>query len=236
MQDLCSISSDSRQKLFAISHPTAPPASSAAPRVHPSPSSGAAPGLGEPGPGPGVTWPNGPEPMPSVATPLQPAFLLQVRAALDPRVRGPAQSQAQAQAQCPPPSCHPVDPREKEGNCTDPSLQPGVSGAALQPNIRHSTTTTPQHPVAPPPPSLPSLKASGLLEWPLSGSADAAGAAPPQSAGLGPAGWSAGTQHFAPPRAARASQPQQAESAMSPKGTASGPSGMPVGLQWLAHE
>ncbi|KAG6336044.1 hypothetical protein ID866_3043 [Astraeus odoratus] len=113
--------------------------------------------------------------------------------------------------------------------------------------------------------SLPSLKASGLLEWPLPGSTDVpsgAGApAPPAS------GWPGTAQHLAQPRrdlvrsphpqapiqsqpqstSAQIQQtqstqpplplPQQTEPGTSPRVATSGPSsGMPVGLQWLAHE
>ncbi|KAG9312976.1 hypothetical protein JVU11DRAFT_6412 [Chiua virens] len=106
----------------------------------------------------------------------------------------------------------------------DPALQ-AISNARLQ--------TTSQMPVSAPPPSLPSLKASGLLEWPHPGSADAV-AAPSsmQTSGNWPP-----TQHLAPPRQAQGDsmRPFNAHS------TADGvrphvPSGMPVGLQWLAHE
>ena len=112
----------------------------------------------------------------------------------------------------------------------DPALQ-GVSNSRLQ--------TTSQVPgSAPPLPlSLPSLKASGLLEWPRPGSTDG-GVAPSSTQTSG--NWQPQTQHLVPSR-----QPQRDSvrsfSAQSPPDGSRPPapsasSGMPVGLQWLAHE
>lgn len=110
----------------------------------------------------------------------------------------------------------------------DPALQ-AISDARLQ--------ATSQWPVPAPPPSLPSLKASGLLEWPRPGSTDAVVAPSSMQSG---GNWQQPTQHLAPSR-----QPQRdsmrsfnvqsiPDNSRPPAHSAS--SGMPVGLQWLAHE
>ena len=123
--------------------------------------------------------------------------------------------------------------------------------------------------------SLPSLKASGLLEWPLpSGSVEASGGVVPPAPVSAPTststGWTAGggsgvhslAVHArtgggrSPPLQTHAQTPSQvqvqapsqvqvqtqpplppSEGRTSPRGGLAGPSsGMPVGLQWLAHE
>ncbi|KAG8220933.1 hypothetical protein J3R82DRAFT_2437 [Butyriboletus roseoflavus] len=127
------------------------------------------------------------------------------------------------------------DSREKEVRSVvndadiDPALQ-AVPNARLQ--------TVPQLPApAPPAPSLPSLKASGLLEWPHPGSTDAVVAPSTMQPGVN---WQPPTQYLAPSR-----QPQRdSVRSFSVQSTPDGPrppaplatSGMPVGLQWLAHE
>ncbi|KAH0836652.1 hypothetical protein J3R83DRAFT_8371 [Lanmaoa asiatica] len=111
----------------------------------------------------------------------------------------------------------------------DPALQV-VSNARLQ--------ATSQLPVpAAPPLSLPSLKASGLLEWPRPGSADAIVAPSsiqPNSNRQPP------TQHFAPSRQPQRDLVRPFNVQSIPDGprppAPSTSSGMPVGLQWLAHE
>ena len=122
--------------------------------------------------------------------------------------------------------------------------------------------------------SLPSLKASGLLEWPLpSGSVEASGGVVPPAPVSAPTststGWTGGgggvpslAVHArtgggrSPPLQTHAQTPSQvqvqapsqvqvqtqpplppSEGRTSPRGGLAGPSsGMPVGLQWLAHE
>ncbi|KAG6381610.1 hypothetical protein JVT61DRAFT_208 [Boletus reticuloceps] len=128
------------------------------------------------------------------------------------------------------------DAREKEVRNVvndvdiDPSLQ-AVSNTRLQ--------ATSQLPVSAPSPSqsLPSLKASGLLEWPRPGSTDA-GVAP--SAVQSSGNWQPPAQHIAPPRQpqrdpARSFSAQSSSDGSRPPAP-SASSGMPVGLQWLAHE
>ena len=109
----------------------------------------------------------------------------------------------------------------------DPALQ-AVSSTRLQ--------ATSQLPVsAAPSLSLPSLKASGLLEWPRPDSTDAGVAATNmQSNG----NWQPPTQHFAPSRQAPRDSVRSFSAQSLPDGPRppSVPSGMPVGLQWLAHE
>lgn len=128
--------------------------------------------------------------------------------------------------------------REKQGRTIvndasiDPALQ-AVSNARLQ--------ATSQLPVPVPPPSslpsLPSLKSSGLLEWPRPGSTDAMVVSPnAQPGGM----WQPPTQHLASSRQA----PRDSTRSFGVQSTTDGPrppapsasSGMPVGLQWLAHE
>ena len=109
----------------------------------------------------------------------------------------------------------------------DPALQV-VSNARLQ--------ATPQLPVsAPPSLSLPSLKASGLLEWPRPDSTDTC-VAPSSIQSSG--NWQLPTHHFAPSRQAQRDSVRSFNTQSPPDGPrAPAPSsGMPVGLQWLAHE
>ncbi|KAH7890754.1 hypothetical protein F5I97DRAFT_1974777 [Phlebopus sp. FC_14] len=110
---------------------------------------------------------------------------------------------------------------------------------ALQVVSNPRTHTSAQLQGTAPPPSLPSLKASGLLEWPLSGSVEATSAA----SGSTPTSWQVSVQHLGPRQNARDSnrppsiQTSQTEYSTSPRPpVATAPSGMPVGLQWLAHE
>lgn len=127
------------------------------------------------------------------------------------------------------------DVREKEVRSMvndadiDPALQ-AVSNARLQ-----ATVALPV-PV-PPAPSLPSLKASGLLEWPHPGSTDAVVVPSTVQSSVN---WQPPTQYFVPSR-----QPQrESVRSFNVQSTPDGPrppapsasSGMPVGLQWLAHE
>lgn len=111
----------------------------------------------------------------------------------------------------------------------DPALQ-AISDARLQ--------TTPQWPAPAPPLSLPSLKASGLLEWPRPGSTDAAVASSSVQSG---SNWQQPPQHFAPPpRQPQRDSVRSFNAHSMPDGSRpsapSTSSGMPVGLQWLAHE
>lgn len=126
------------------------------------------------------------------------------------------------------------DTREKEvrNMVNDADIDP-----ALQAISDARSQTTSQWPVSAPPLSLPSLKASGLLEWPRPGSTDAV-VTPPSIQASG--NWQQSTQQFAPSR-----QPQRDHvrslNAQSTQDGSRAPaplvsSGMPVGLQWLAHE
>lgn len=109
----------------------------------------------------------------------------------------------------------------------DPVLQ-AVSNARLQATSQLPVSIAPSL-------SLPSLKASGLLEWPRPGCTDAGVA--PSSVQAG--NWQPPTQHFAPARpqrdSARSFNPQLPPDGPRPP-VLSASSSMPVGLQWLAHE
>lgn len=109
----------------------------------------------------------------------------------------------------------------------DPPLQ-AVSNARAQATSQSPVSTLP---------SLPSLKASGLLEWPRPGSAGA-GVAP---SNIQPSSnWQPPTQHFTPSRQPQRDSVRLLSAQSPPDGSRppapSAPSGMPVGLQWLAHE
>lgn len=126
------------------------------------------------------------------------------------------------------------DAREKEvrNMVNDADIDPALQAAS---NARLKVTS--QLPVPAPAPSLPSLKASGLLEWPRPGSTDAVAAPSSMQTSVN---WQPPTQYFAPSR-----QPQRdSVRSLNVQSTPDGPrlpapsasSGMPVGLQWLAHE
>lgn len=109
----------------------------------------------------------------------------------------------------------------------DPALQ-AASNARLQ--------GTSQSAVPGPPLSLPSLKASGLLEWPRPGSTDA-GVTP---SSMQPGGWQPPTQRFTSPQQPQRDAVRSFGDQSPPDGSrpsaSSVSSGMPVGLQWLAQE
>lgn len=136
------------------------------------------------------------------------------------------------------PSSHPeirvqVGHEKEAGNVVneadiDPVLQ-AVSNARLQATSQLPVPTAPSL-------SLPSLKASGLLEWPRPGSTDA-GVAP---SSMQSGNWQPPAQHFAPSRppqrdSVRSFNPQSPPDGLRPPAL-SASSSMPVGLQWLAHE
>ncbi|KAF8552403.1 hypothetical protein OG21DRAFT_1443573 [Imleria badia] len=126
-----------------------------------------------------------------------------------------------------------VDTHEKEvrnvvnDTDIDPALQ-GVSNARLQ-----ATSQLPGS-AQPPSLSLPSLKASGLLEWPRPDG----GVAPSSTQSSG--NWQPPTQHFAPSRQPQRDAVRSFSAQSLPEGcrppAPSATSGMPVGLQWLAQE
>jgi hypothetical protein len=221
IQDLCPRPPDYRQQLSAqVAPPPPPPAA----RIHPSviPT------------GPTALVPRGPDPNSSLA--VQPQnYIPQGRSPLDPRIHSqPSQ-----------PSSHPegrghqvghTDPREKEAR-NDASIDPALQAV---PNPRmHVTSQLP--PPSAPLPSLPSLKASGLLDWqhPGSGQAPVAPPGPPPASN-----WQSPTQHLPrqtvrdPVRSPNVQPPppQQPDMSRPYAPLAPSASGMPVGLQWLAHE
>ncbi|KAL4063107.1 fungal-specific transcription factor domain-containing protein [Scleroderma citrinum] len=231
IQDLCSAPGDSRQpQAFSISH-----ISPLASRVHPS--SGAPPGSGMvplAGPNPvAPPRPSGPESAPSLAMPSQPGYPLQSRTALDPRFHSQMQP---PQTHSQPGVGHPIgaDPREKE---TGRNLNVGHDSGAdpmLVSQPRASTGNGQQAPQ-----SLPSLKASGLLEWSHPGSTETPGVGAPSTASS--TAWPGGVQHLAPPRSGAGKEPSrsprsQAPVQSPPQTHAQLQVHMPVGLQWLAHE
>ncbi|KAF8845139.1 hypothetical protein BDN67DRAFT_993825 [Paxillus ammoniavirescens] len=220
MQDLCPRPPDYRQQLSAQVAPPPPPAA----RIHPSviPT------------GPTAPVPRGPDINSSLAV-QPPNHVPQARSPLDPRIH----------FQPPQPSSHPegrghqvghANPREKETR-NDASIDPALQAV---PNPRmHVTSQLP--PPAAPLPSLPSLKASGLLEWqhPGSGQAPVAPSGPPPASN-----WQSPTQHLPrqtvrdpvrPPNV-QPPPPQQPDMSRPYAPSAPSASGMPVGLQWLAHE
>jgi hypothetical protein len=108
----------------------------------------------------------------------------------------------------------------------DPALQ-AVSNARLQATLQLPVSALPSL-------SLPSLKASGLLEWPRPDSTDA-GVAP---SSMQSSNWQPPTHHFAPSRQAQRDSVRSFNAQSPPDGPRppAPSSGMPVGLQWLAHE
>ncbi|KAF9245240.1 fungal-specific transcription factor domain-containing protein [Melanogaster broomeanus] len=215
IQDLCAQQRDYRQQSssqLASPHPTAA-------RIHPSVIS---PGHTPPVPraGPDVN---------SLAV-QPPNYTPQARTSLDPRTHSQ-----------PPPPYRTRRSREKDTRKTtsDSNIDP-----ALQVVSNPRMHSTPQLP----PPSLPSLKASGLLEWPhpgsAPGSAPSAVQAPVAASGPPPAtNWQPPTQHLPsrqtlrePVRSPNIQPPPPQQHDMSRPYAPSVPSGMPVGLQWLAHE
>lgn len=284
--------------------PTPPSSLTLAPRVPPPSGVPPGPGMisisvANPGVPPRAS---GPESTPSIAMPSQ--FPLQSRAALDPRFHSHSHTQPPLVPQThPQPGVgHPAgaDQREKENGRNvhaghDGGIDPVVTHASASASASASSASASTAPSngrvqaqqgassstgngngqQAPQQSLPSLKASGLLEWPLPGSAEAPGVqvAPPPSASISTsasAAWAGGVHSLAPPpraggrepaRSPRSQAPVQSPSqthaqlqgqapshvplppaqpqseAGSERGGPVGPSsGMPVGLQWLAHE
>ncbi|KAF9221330.1 hypothetical protein BS17DRAFT_261427 [Gyrodon lividus] len=223
IQDLCPHPPDYRQQLSAQLPPSLPPTT--ATRAHSS--------VIPTGPTPPV--PRGPDVNSSLVV-QPPNHIPKGRTPLDPRIRS---------QQPPPSSSHPearghqighADQHEKEIRKTvsDANIDPALQAV---PNPRMHVTPQLSAPPAPLP-SLPSLKASGLLEWQHPGSAQA----PAAPSGPPPAtNWQSPTQHLPPrqtvpvrPPNVQPPPPQQVD--MSRPYAPSAPSGMPVGLQWLAHE
>lgn len=140
------------------------------------------------------------------------------------------------------PSSHPEarvqighDAREKEvrNMVNDADIDPVLQAV---PNVRLQVTSQLPVPV-PPALSLPSLKASGLLEWPRPGSTDAVAAPSSMQSSVN---WQPPTQYFAPSRQPQRDSVRSFNVQPTPDGprlpASSASSGMPVGLQWLAHE
>lgn len=281
--------------------PTPPSSLTLAPRVPPPSGVPPGPGMisisvANPGVPPRAS---GPESTPSIAMPSQ--FPLQSRAALEPRFHSHSHTQPPLVPQThPQPGVgHPAgaDQREKENGRNvhaghDGGIDPvvthasasasasasSVSGSTAPSNGRvqaqqgASSSTGNGNGQQAPQQSLPSLKASGLLEWPLPGSAEAPGVqvAPPPSASISTsasAAWAGGVHSLAPPPRAGGREPARSPRSQAPVQSPSqthaqlqgqapshvplppaqpqseagsergGPSsGMPVGLQWLAHE
>ncbi|KAI6149823.1 fungal-specific transcription factor domain-containing protein [Pisolithus tinctorius] len=135
-----------------------------------------------------------------------------------------------------------ADPREKDAAAVRAGHDGNIDPALTQTGCGSPSVCTPTRG----PHSLPSLKASGLLEWshPSPGSAtEVSGAGPPSASS--PSVWSppgGGVQQLAPPcrsaggRDSGRSPRLQAPSTHSPSPPMMTVHGMPVGLQWLAHE
>lgn len=126
------------------------------------------------------------------------------------------------------------DAREEVSNTVnDANIDPALQAVS---NARPQATSQFAVP-APPAPSLPSLKASGLLEWPHPGSTDTVVTPSSMQPGVN---WQPPTQYFAPSR----QPPRDSLRSFNVQSISDGPrlpapsasSGMPVGLQWLAHE
>lgn len=125
---------------------------------------------------------------------------------------------------------HDVCEKEVRNVINDASIDPAlqvISDARLQ--------APSQWPASAPPPSLPSLKASGLLEWPHPGSTDAAVPSPGMQSGVN---WQQASQNTMPSRQPLRDPMRPPNVQPTPDGfRAPAPSSsMPVGLQWLAHE